>query len=121
MGEAVRFVEGIGQDKISKHEAELLAYGTEKLAEIPGIKFYGQAANKASVISFLLEGAHPYDVGTILDHMGIAVRTGHHCTEPLMNWYKIPGTIRASFGVYNNKEDIDRLVEGVKKAASMLG
>jgi len=81
----------------------------------------GEAKEKASVISFLLEGSHPYDVGTILDKLGIAVRTGHHCTQPLMARFCIPGTVRASFAFYNNKEDVDKLVEGVKRAARMLG
>jgi len=85
-----------------------------------GLRIVGTSKNKASVISFLIDGTHPYDIGTILDKLGIAVRTGHHCTQPLMKRFEIPGTVRASFAVYNNKEDIDRLVEGVTRAARML-
>ncbi|NRB48682.1 MAG: cysteine desulfurase [Saprospiraceae bacterium] len=120
LGAAVEYMEQIGHEAIQKHEHDLLVYGTEALSKIPGIRLIGTAEDKASVISFLLDGAHPYDVGTILDQMGIAVRTGHHCTQPLMDRYGIPGTVRASFAVYNTKEDIDRLVEGVRRAAKML-
>lgn len=120
LGAAVEYMESLGHEAISQHEHELLVYGTEELKKIEGIRLIGTAKDKASVISFLLEGAHPYDVGTILDQMGIAVRTGHHCTQPLMDRLGIPGTVRASFAVYNTKEDIDRLVEGVKRAAKML-
>jgi cysteine desulfurase/selenocysteine lyase len=88
--------------------------------EIDGLRIIGTSENKASVISFLVEGTHPYDIGTILDKMGIAVRTGHHCTQPLMDFYGIPGTVRASFAVYTSKEDIDKLVAGVDRAARML-
>ena len=97
-----------------------MEYATTELKKIEGIRLIGTAKDKASVISFLLEGSHPYDVGTILDKLGIAVRTGHHCTQPLMSRLGIPGTIRASFAFYNNKEDIDKLVEGVKRAKRML-
>lgn len=120
LGAAVEYMESLGHEAISQHEHELLLYGIEELKKIEGIRLIGTAKNKASVISFLLDGTHPYDVGTILDQMGIAVRTGHHCTQPLMDRLGIPGTVRASFAVYNTKEDIDRLVEGVKRAAKML-
>ena len=120
LGAAVEYMESLGHEAISQHEHELLVYGIEELKKIEGIRLIGTAKNKASVISFLLDGTHPYDVGTILDQMGIAVRTGHHCTQPLMDRLGIPGTVRASFAVYNTKEDIDRLVEGVKRAAKML-
>jgi cysteine desulfurase/selenocysteine lyase len=110
----------IGHDAIQAHEQDLLQYATEGLSQIEGIRFVGEAARKASVISFLLEGAHPYDVGTLLDKLGIAVRTGHHCTQPLMDHYGIPGTVRASFALYNNREDVDKLVAGVERAARML-
>lgn len=120
LGAAVEYMEQIGHKAIQQHENELLAYGTEALRKIDGIRLIGTAKEKASVISFLLDGAHPYDVGTILDQMGIAVRTGHHCTQPLMDRYGIPGTVRASLAIYNTKEDIDRLVEGVQRAAKML-
>ncbi len=106
--------------KIASYEKELLDYGTEKLLEIEGLKIYGTSKNKTSVISFNLEGIHPYDVGTLLDKMGIAVRTGHHCAQPIMTFFKIPGTIRASFAFYNTKQEIDALVSGVKKAKMML-
>jgi cysteine desulfurase/selenocysteine lyase len=120
LGAAVEYIEQIGHDAIQKHEKELLHYATEKLSEIEGIRIIGTAAHKASVLSFLVEGIHPYDLGTILDKLGIAVRTGHHCTQPLMSWYGIPGTVRASLAFYNNREDIDRLVAGVQRAVKML-
>ena len=120
LGAAVEYIWQVGQESIAEYEHQLLLYATEELQKIEGVKIIGTAKNKASVISFLLADTHPYDVGTILDHLGIAVRTGHHCTQPLMARYGIPGTIRASFAFYNNREDIDRLVAGVKKAASML-
>lgn len=120
LSDAIEYVSQAGLDNISEYESELLKYGTEKLKEIDGFRLYGNAKNKASVISFLLEGIHPYDVGTILDKMGIAVRTGLHCTEPLMKKFCIPGTVRASFAIYNTKNEIDALVDGVKKAKKML-
>jgi len=120
LGDAIEYVSQTGLDNISEYESELLKYGTEKLKGIDGFRLYGNAKNKASVISFLLEGIHPYDVGTILDKQGIAVRTGLHCTEPLMKRFGIPGTVRASFAIYNTKDEIDALVDGVKKAKKML-
>jgi cysteine desulfurase/selenocysteine lyase len=119
-GAALDYMNNIGFDNIASYENELLAYATEQLSTIEGLKFYGTAKHKTSVISFNLEGIHPYDVGTILDKLGIAVRTGHHCAQPIMDFYCIPGTIRASFAFYNTKEEIDILVEGVKKAKMML-
>jgi len=119
-GAAIDYMNAIGFDNISNYEHELLEYGTQKLLEIEGLKIYGTSKNKTSVISFNLEGIHPYDVGTLLDKMGIAVRTGHHCTQPIMDFYNIPGTVRASFAFYNNKEEIDALVTAVKKAKMML-
>ena len=118
-GAAVDYMNSIGFDAIDKQEKELLAYGTQELEKIEGLKIYG-TTKKASVISFNLEGIHPYDVGSILDKLGIAVRTGHHCAQPIMNFYCIPGTVRASFAFYNTKEEIDVLVAGVKKAKMML-
>ncbi|MGK0175400.1 MAG: cysteine desulfurase/selenocysteine lyase, partial [Ulvibacter sp.] len=97
-----------------------LNYATEKLLQIEGLKIYGTGPNKTSVVSFNLKGIHPYDIGTIVDKLGIAVRTGHHCTQPIMDYYKIPGTVRASFSFYNTKEEIDLLVNAVKKAQLML-
>ncbi len=117
---AVDYMNELSHQAIKEHEHELLEYGTEKLSAIDGLRIIGQADNKASVISFLVDGTHPYDVGAILDKLGIAVRTGHHCTQPLMDQYGIPGTVRASFAVYNTKEEIDNLVEGVKRAVRML-
>ena len=117
---AIEWINNIGLDNIAQHEESLLKYATNKLKNISGFKLYGESKEKTAVISFLIEGIHPYDVGVILDKMGVAVRTGHHCAQPIMDNYCIPGTIRASFGVYNNKEDVDRLVDGVFKAEKML-
>ncbi|WP_298556674.1 cysteine desulfurase [uncultured Algibacter sp.] len=119
-GAAIDYMNSVGFNNIATYENELLEYGTKKLLEIEGLKIYGTSKHKTSVISFNLEGIHPYDVGTILDKLGIAVRTGHHCAQPIMDFYKIPGTIRASFAFYNTKAEIDTLVEGVKKAKMML-
>lgn len=120
LAEAVRFMEDIGIDVIAAREQELLRYAVEKLSKIEGVRFIGTAQDKAAVVSFLVEGSHPYDVGVILDKMGIAVRTGHHCTQPIMDFCGIPGTVRASFAFYNTEEEIDRLAEGVLKAQRML-
>jgi len=120
LGVAIDFMNEIGVENISKIEKELLEYATKQLAEIEGIRFYGTSKNKAAVISFLLDGAHPYDLGMILDKLGIAVRTGHHCTQPIMDHYGIPGTVRASFAVYNTKDEIDQFISGVKRAKTML-
>jgi cysteine desulfurase / selenocysteine lyase len=120
LGTAIDYINSIGIDAIQKYEHELLAYATEQLSAIEKIRFIGTAKEKAPVISFLIEGVHPYDTGVILDKLGIAVRTGHHCTEPLMERFKIPGTVRASLVFYNTKEEIDVLVSGVKKAQQML-
>ncbi len=119
-GAALNYMNAIGFEAIADYENELLDYGTEKLSEIEGLKIYGTSKNKTSVISFNLEGIHPYDVGSILDKLGIAVRTGHHCAQPIMNYFNIPGTVRASFAFYNTKTEIDTLVEGVRKAKMML-
>ena len=120
LGTAIDYLNEIGFDSISDYEHELLAYATEKLLAIEGVKIYGTATNKTSVISFNIEGIHPYDIGTIIDKLGVAVRTGHHCAQPIMDFYNIPGTIRASFAFYNSKEEIDIFVEAVKKAKMML-
>lgn len=119
-GVALDYMNSIGFDSIAAYENELLEYGTQKLLEIEELKIYGTSKNKTSVISFNLDNIHPYDVGTIVDKLGIAVRTGHHCAQPIMDFYKIPGTVRASFSFYNTKEEIDALVEAVKKAKIML-
>ncbi|MPT34296.1 cysteine desulfurase [Flavobacterium sp. WV_118_3] len=120
LGTAIDYLNGIGFEAIEAYEQELLAYGTERLLEIEGVKIYGTGAHKASLISFNIEGIHPYDIGTIVDKLGIAVRTGHHCAQPVMNFFDIPGTVRASFAFYNTKEEIDIFVEAVKKAKQML-
>ncbi len=117
---AIEYMEEIGFDAIKQHEEKLLEYGTSRLNEIDGLRILGQAKEKASVISFLIEDTHPSDVGMLLDKFGIAVRTGHHCTQPLMSRYGIPGTVRASFGVYNTFEDIDRLYDSLLKTVKML-
>lgn len=119
-GAAIDYMNAIGFDNIAKYEHELLDYATQKLLEIDGLKLYGTSQHKTSVVSFNLENIHPYDVGTILDKMGIAVRTGHHCAQPIMDFYNIPGTVRASFAFYNTMAEIDILVEAVKKAKRML-
>jgi cysteine desulfurase/selenocysteine lyase len=121
LGEAIRYIECIGIDNIALYEEELLTYATEKLSSIPGMRIYGTARNKASLISFLIEDLHPYDVGTLLDKMGIAVRTGTHCAETVMQHYDIPGTIRASFAFYNTKEEIDILYEGLMRICKIFG
>lgn len=120
LGTAVDYMNEVGFDNIQQQEKELLEYGTKRLLEIEGLKIFGTAKEKTSVISFNIEGIHPYDIGTIIDKLGIAVRTGHHCAQPIMDFFKIPGTIRASFAFYNTKEEIDVMVEAIKKAQLML-
>jgi len=119
-GAAIDYIQSIGIDAIAAYEEELLRYATAQLSKIEGLKIYGQAPHKTAVISFNVGAIHPYDIGTILDKMGIAVRTGHHCAQPIMDYYQIPGTVRASFSFYNTKEEIDRLVVAVNKAKMML-
>lgn len=114
------FVNQTGKEKIRKHEEELLMYATEQLEQIPGLKIIGKAKEKVSVVSFTIDGLHPQDIGILLDNRGIAVRTGHHCAQPLMARFGIPGTVRASFAMYNTKEEIDELVIGLQKAIKML-
>lgn len=122
LGAAIDFMENIGQENIQTHETALLDYAQKKLLEIEGLRIYGEKANRTGVVSFNLEGVGiASDVGMILDKLGIAVRTGHHCTQPIMNFFNIAGTVRASFAVYNTFEEIDVLAEGVKKAQRMLG
>lgn len=120
MAAAADYLESLGWNWIVKQEQDLLDYATAKLSGIDGLRIIGTAARKAAVISFLLGHAHPYDVGTVLDRMGIAVRTGHHCTQPLMKRFGVPGTVRASFAFYNTRSEIDRLAEGLERAAGML-
>ena len=121
LGEAIDFVSELGLDNIAAYEHELLQYATARLNEIEGMRIIGTANNKSSVISFLVKEIHPFDLGTMLDKMGIAIRTGHHCAQPVMDFYKIPGTMRASLAVYNTKEEIDKLVDGINKVAVLFG
>ena len=118
---AVEFIEEVGLEHIARREAELLAYATKKLKELGGIKFVGEAKEKAAVISFLVDGIHPSDLGSVLDKLGIAVRTGHHCAQPIMDRFEIPGTVRASFAVYNTENEIDMFIEGIDKVKKMFG
>lgn len=118
--EAIAFVNELGKENIHQHESELLAYATDKLSTIPGITLIGTAHHKVSVLSFIIEGIHHFDIGQMLDARGIAVRTGHHCTQPLMERFGIEGTVRASFAVYNTKEEIDSLAEGLKRVVNFL-
>ena len=119
-GAALDYVNAIGMKQIAAYENELLQYATDQLNTIPGLKIYGTAPQKTAVLSFNVEGIHPYDIGSILDKLGIAVRTGHHCAQPIMDFYKIPGTVRASFSFYNTFEEIDRMMEALKMAIKML-
>ena len=120
LGSAIRFMEEVGVDNIRCHEDTLLRYAVEQMQTLEGIRFIGTAPDKTSVISFLLGDAHPYDVGTLLDKLGVAVRTGHHCTQPVMDRYGIPGTVRASFAVYNTLEEVDIFVAALRRIAPML-
>jgi cysteine desulfurase/selenocysteine lyase len=119
-GAAIDYMHSIGFKALAAHENDLLLHATEKLKEIDGMHIYGDVPNKVAVISFNVAGIHPYDLGTLLDKMGIAVRTGHHCCQPIMDHYKIPGTVRASFAFYNTHEEVERFVTGVEKAVGML-
>jgi cysteine desulfurase / selenocysteine lyase len=117
---ALDFTRQIGKEKIRRHENELLRYATEQLKQVPGLKIVGEAREKISVISFIIDKIHPQDIGILLDNRGIAVRTGHHCTQPLMECFGIPGTVRASFAMYNTKEEVDELVQGLEKVIKLL-
>ncbi|MCF6226809.1 MAG: cysteine desulfurase [Xanthomonadales bacterium] len=120
LGAAAQFIQGIGRENIQAYESDLLAYGTRRLEEIDGLRIIGTAAEKASVMSFIIEGTHPHDIGTIIDHAGIAIRTGHHCAMPILKQFGVAGTARASLGMYNTREEIDVLVAAVEKACVML-
>lgn len=120
LGKAIEFMEQVGVETIAAHEADLLAYATEWLLQLEGVRLYGNAREKASVVSFLVGESHPYDVGTLLDQMGVAVRTGHHCTQPVMDRYGIPGTVRASFAIYNTRADVDALIVALQRVIPML-
>lgn len=117
---AVKFIQNFDRQAVEAYEDELLRYATEKLSGIEGMRFIGQAPKRNGLISFVIDGIHPYDLGTIIDKMGVAVRTGHHCAEPVMTFFGIPGTVRASFAMYNTKEEIDIFVKAVERAANML-
>jgi cysteine desulfurase/selenocysteine lyase len=119
-GAAIDYMTGVGFDDISAHENDLLQHATKKLKQIDGLRIYGDVPDKVAVISFNVDGLHPYDIGTLLDKMGIAVRTGHHCCQPIMDFYQIPGTVRASFAFYNTHEEVERFVTAVEKAVAML-
>lgn len=120
LGTAFEYLSTFDFEAVEAYEKDLLEYATAELKKIPEIEFYGEAENKVSVISFLVKGQHPYDVGSLLDKLGIAVRTGHHCAQPVMDFYSIPGTIRASFAFYNTKEEVDILIAGLKRVITML-
>jgi len=120
LGAAIHFWNSLDKEAVFHYEDDLLEYATKQLKEIPELKIYGEAENKVSVISFLVGSIHPFDLGTLLDQMGIAIRTGHHCAEPLMNWFNIPGTCRASFSIYNTKEEVDKLKTAIEKAVAIL-
>ncbi len=120
LGRAIEFMQGVGMDNIAAHEADLLRYATERIMALPGIRLFGTAPDKTSVLSFLVGDAHPYDVGTLLDQLGVAVRTGHHCTQPVMDRYHIPGTVRASFAVYNTREEVDIFIAALERVLPML-
>lgn len=120
LGAAIDYVHSVGFDFIEKQEKELLDYATQELSKIDGLQLIGEAENKTCVLSFVIEGVHPFDLGTIVDKMGVAVRTGHHCTQPVMDFFKIPGTTRASFSFYNSIEEVDLLVKALERALGML-
>ncbi|MEX0976326.1 MAG: cysteine desulfurase [Woeseia sp.] len=120
LGAAVTYLQSIGMERVARHEHELLGYLTQRLAAVEGIRLIGSARSKASVQSFMLDEIHPHDLGTILDHQGIAIRTGHHCAMPVMDFFGVPGTARASLALYNNHDDVDRLVEGLEKARGIF-
>ena len=120
LGAALEYIGGLGMDRIAAHEHELLAYATEAVGAIPGVQLIGTASERAGALSFVLDGVHPHDLGTILDREGIAIRTGHHCAQPVMERFGIPATARASFAVYNTKEEVDALVEGIKSAREVF-
>jgi cysteine desulfurase/selenocysteine lyase len=120
LGKAIEYINRIGISNITKHEDDLLNYATSKLKENSKVRIIGEAKQKAAVISFIIEGIHPHDIGTIMDSQGIAIRAGHHCTQPIMDFYNIPATARASFAIYNTKEDVDKLVEAIEKCIKVF-
>jgi len=120
LGAAFDYVTHIGIEQIAAYEHDLLVYGTEALSQLPGLRLIGTAREKASVLSFVIEGIHPHDIGTVLDKQGIAVRTGHHCAQPVMDWFNVPATTRASLAFYNTTAEIDALVAGLKKVKEIF-
>jgi len=120
LGKAIEYINQIGISNINKYEDNLLNYATSKLKKINKVKIIGEAKEKAAVLSFIIEGIHPHDIGTIMDSQGIAIRTGHHCTQPIMDFYNIPATARASFGIYNTKEDVDKLVKAIEECIKVF-
>jgi cysteine desulfurase/selenocysteine lyase len=120
LGAAIDYVNEVGLEAIGRHEQALLDYATERALEIPGLRLIGTAREKASILSFVVEGIHPHDLGTILDHEGIAIRTGHHCAMPVMNHFQVPATARASFAFYNTHAEVDRLIEALTQARRLL-
>jgi cysteine desulfurase/selenocysteine lyase len=117
---AIEFITDLGMENIAKHIKDLLKYATSEILKIEGVKIYGTSEKKSGIISFNIKELHPYDIGMILDKLGVAIRTGHHCTQPVMNYYKIPGTARISFALYNSKSEIDTCINAIKKAKQML-
>jgi len=120
IGAAVDYLQQLDWEAVARHEADLLAYATDAVSSVPGVRLVGTAAHKASVVSFVMDGAHPHDIGTVLDQEGVAIRTGHHCTQPVMDFFGVPATARASMALYNTRDDIDRLVSGLHRVREMF-
>ena len=120
LGAAIDYIRALGLDRIDAHEEDLLTYATRRVEEIPGVRIIGTASRKAAVLSFTIEGVHPHDIGTVLDRLGVAVRTGHHCAQPVMDFFGVPATARASFGLYNTREEVDVLVAGIHDVIRMF-
>jgi cysteine desulfurase/selenocysteine lyase len=120
IGAAVDYLRQLDWDAVARHEADLLAYATEGVSSIPGVRLVGTAAHKASVVAFVMEGAHPHDIGTVLDQEGVAIRTGHHCTQPVMDFFGVPATARASMAFYNTRDDVDRLVAALYRVRELF-
>jgi cysteine desulfurase/selenocysteine lyase len=121
LGAAIDYVESLGRDNIAAHESGILAYATQRLGEVPGLTVIGRARDKASIVSFVMESAHAHDIGTIVDRAGVAVRTGHHCAQPLLQRLGLNATARASFGIYNTREDVDALVDALGAVTEIFG
>ena len=120
LGAAVDYLQALGMERVARHERELLAYGTELLSAIPGLRIVGTARDKTGVLSFVLDGVHPHDIGTVLDQEGVAIRAGHHCAQPLMERFGLAATARASLGVYNTEDDLDRLAAAIRKVIEVF-